>query len=148
MKLPPSVLIIAAVITVVLGGLALKGSASAPNQPALLAENPDHLQIDYQKGVKVLATYLPGESTPTEAKVRVEISSDTVDLSSYQYEGKIVWADTNIEYLPTLASEEVSKASNKLVVKMSFRRNAGSHYHFIVRDLAGVKDRVLHFYGL
>lgn len=148
MRAPFPVLLITAILAVV-GGLVVKSSLQGPSPDAVTpAENPDHVQIDYQNKVKVVATFLPYESTPSEAKVKVEISSETVDLNSYPYQDKLVWADTNIYYLPTLKSEEISKTSDKLVVKMTFQRNEGSHYHFIVRDLAGVKDRVLHFYGL
>lgn len=149
MRIPLPALILAAILAVMAGGLVLKSNISNPSQEGTgSAENPDHVQIDYQNKVKVVATYLPSEGTRAEAKVKVEISSDSVDLSSYNYQDKIIWADTNIYFLPTLKTEEISRDANKLTLKMTFTRNEGSHYHFLVKDLAGVKDRVLHFYGL
>lgn len=143
------VLIVAATLVAVWGIGVLKSSGPKPSQGVLTAvENPDYVQIDYQNKVKVVATYLPSEGTPTEAKVKVELSSDVLDLSSYNYQEKIIWADTNIYPLPTLRSEVISSTSNRLTLKMAFGRNEGSHYHLLIKDLAGVKDRVLHFYGL
>jgi hypothetical protein len=102
-------------------------------------------QLDNQNGVRVLATYLAEESDLTQSTLKIEISSGIVDLTTYDFSHKIIWADTNIEPLPTLSSAVVTSTKEKLAVKMSFRRS-GSHHHLIVRDLGGIKDRVLHFY--
>lgn len=149
MRIPVTTLFVAFFVAAGLGLFFLKSQAAVPVTSGNETEiNPDHVQIDYQKGVKVVATYLPGESTGTEARVLVEVTSEEADLTDYEYRGKIVWADTNIEPLPTLSEEEITQDRQKILVKMTFRRNAGSHYHFLVKDLAGVKNRVLHFYGL
>lgn len=149
MRILVPALILPAILAVVLGGLVLKQSLFKPTQESLeVAANPDHVQIDYQNKVKVVTTFLPSEGTSSEAKVKVEISSEDLDLSSYNFQEKIIWADTNIYPLPTLKSEVVNREFRRLTLKMTFSRNEGSHYHLLVKDLAGVKDRVLHFYGL
>lgn len=148
MRVSPTLLIAASLVVAGIIFLAIKPSFKPSSSSVQTPDtNPDNVQIDYQQGVKVLATYLPDESTRTEAKVRVEISFETGDLSTYNL-SKIMWADTNVEPLLTIRVQEMSRTSGKIIAKMTFLRNNGSHYHLIVRDLAGVKDRVLHFYGL
>lgn len=149
MKISVPLIVVSATLVAGLGLLWLRESSAVSEIPGKQAEiNTDHIQIDYQKGVKVVATYLPGESTPTEARVLAEITSENENIADFLYREKIIWADTNIDPLPTLDAIELTREQKKLLVKMTFRRNEGSHYHFWLKDLSGVKDRMLHFYGL
>ncbi|HET7713954.1 MAG TPA: hypothetical protein VFK94_07210 [Patescibacteria group bacterium] len=149
MKISVPLIVVSATLVAGLGLLWLRESSAVSEIPGEKTEiNTDHIQIDYQKGVKVVATYLPGESTPTEARVLAEITSENENIADFPYREKIIWADTNIDPLPTLDAIELTREQKKLLVKMTFRRNEGSHYHFWLKDLSGVKDRMLHFYGL
>lgn len=121
-------------------------STQEANTSQLSVANLDFTQIDYQTGVKVLAMYLPEESSSDLATIRLEITSSGTDLLNYNYGEKIILADNEIEDLPTVKAEALTKEKDKLEVKMYFSRSSGSHHHLLVKDLAGIRDRVLHFY--
>lgn len=140
-------------MTLAAGGLLIvghfhKNSSTANNSTVagLEAVNPDYIQIDDQNGARVVATYLPQESDRSTMTIKIELTSQVVDLSGYDFQSKIVLADTNIDPLPTLSSERSSQSRAVVIAKMKFQRDRRSHHHLLVKDLAGIRDRVLHFY--
>jgi hypothetical protein len=101
---------------------------------------------DNQNGVEVIAQYLPSESTARSAAVQISISSATVDLRNWDYKNQIIWANSDIDPMPTLGSSDLKLSQNNFFVKMRFGKDARSHYHLLVNNLGGIKNRVLHFY--
>lgn len=135
----------------VVSGLALKGrtpetSNSTQEKSNSLVANPDLTQIDYQNGAKVVASYQPDQSSTRRATLRIDLSVDSPQISNYDFTKNIIWADTNIDPLPTLSSKVLAQTGGTLSVEMVFVRTVGSHYHLLVKDFVGIRNRVVHFY--
>ncbi len=135
----------------VVAGLALKArtpetSTKTQDNSTSLVANPDLTQIDYQNGAKVVASYLPDRSSTSRATLRIELSVDNPPISNYDFAKNIVLADTNIDPLPTLSSKVLAQTGGTLSVEMVFVRTAGAHYHLLVKDFVGIRNRVVHFY--
>jgi hypothetical protein len=55
-------------------------------------------------------------------------------------------ANGDITPVATKSTVYSLRSKAKVVAKMSFERAADTHYHLLVEDLAGIGERVLHFY--
>ncbi len=94
----------------------------------------------------VVASYLPDRSSTRQATLRIDLSVDSPPIGNYDFAKSIIWADTNIDPLPTLSSKVLAQTGGTLSVEMVFVRTVGSHYHLLVKDFLGIRNRVVHFY--
>lgn len=108
--------------------------------------DPEWTEVDVQNGVKVLAAYIPEDSDSSKVVFIIDVSSDSFDLSGYDIAKEAILADDQIEPLPQGTSQILEKSAKKIVVRMTYQEDNRSHYHLLVKNLAGISDRVLHFY--
>jgi hypothetical protein len=102
-------------------------------------------QIDTQGNANVEVTYRPDLSSD-KAVFEVDITSDQIDLTSYNYKTNLVLTDSDINPLPSKSITLQSVKKSELKIEFISNKFPGSHFHFDVRNLAGIDDRVLHFY--
>lgn len=137
-------IVVGLLATLAVGGIAFRLQPS-PATPQVLSAGADDLtQIDWQDGIKVRATYLPAESSSTQATLQLVVTS-TKDISNFDFAQNVVWADSNIDPLPTLSSALLRREPGELSFRTTFVRK-GSHHHLLVRNLGAIRTRVLHFY--
>lgn len=140
--------VVSLVVLITLGGVFLKNNLSSKSvQGATTYQvRPEWTEVDIQNGVKVLASYLPEQSDASRFAVLVDISSESFDLSGYDVEKKAILANDQLEALPAGIGEYLERSQRKIVVKMTYGRVSDTHYHLLIKDLAGISDRVLHYY--
>lgn len=131
-------------------GLFIWRSSSLPGSSIPIATTeaapaPDDVQIDNQNGIRAVVTYLAAESSQ-QAVFLVKIDSEEVDISHYDLSKNIVLADSNIDPLPTTAIRIDTQTSRSISARVIFTKFPGNHFHFLVNNLGGIHNRVLHFY--
>jgi hypothetical protein len=144
-----AVKVLLVIVAVTSLGLILRQVISNESKPATLGEQAApsvYTQTDIEEGIKVVATYLPAESGLKELVFNIELSSVGPDLSKYDVQGHIVLANGDITPVATKSTSYNARTKDKVAVRMIFERTPDTHYHLLVQDLAGVGERVLHFY--
>jgi len=116
-------------------------------QSAAHASSPsdNDTQVDTQGDANAIVTYRPDLSTD-KAVFNIDLTSDTLDLTTYNYKSNLVLTDTNFTPLPyrTITAHSIKKS--ELKAEFITSKFPGNHFHFDVRNLGGIEDRVLHFY--
>jgi hypothetical protein len=138
----------ALVILATLGGLLLKNSLSSKSAQgdATYQVRSEWTEVDIQNGVKVLASYIPEESTQAKAVFIIDVSSDTFDLSGYNLVQHAILANDQIEPLGAGSGVVLEQGAKRVKAKITYPGDGESHFHLLIKDLAGISDRVLHFY--
>ena len=141
-------LVPAALVVVAAGLIIWRGSFPPPSSPSVSSTavpSADDIQIDYQNAVKVAVSFLPVESRDL-ATFLVQVNSDGPDLSGYDIKGNLVLADGEINPLPTTEIKVDRQTPSSITARATFAKFQGNHFHFLVNNLGGIRNRVLHFY--
>jgi hypothetical protein len=107
--------------------------------------SPDDTQVDTQGNANVIVTYR-ADLSQSKVVFDIDIVSDSVNLTQYNYKSNLVLTDANINPLPYLSIKASSVQKSELKAQFTSNKFPGSHFHFDVRNLGGVDDRILHFY--
>lgn len=143
-------LILIAITAVVAGGVGWASYAHHPSTTTLAATsaadaNPEDTDVDTLNNATVLVQYRP-DLSDSVATFDVTIKTAQQDLTKYDYQSKLILADGDINPLPHLNISVLKSSPEELQVRFTTRKFPGDHFHFIVRDVNGVHDRLLHFY--
>ena len=114
--------------------------AAAASQPS-----SDDTQVDNQSDATAVVTYRADLSTD-QAVFDVDIASETVDLTKYAYKSNLVLTDSNLNPLAPRSVSAQSVTKQQLKIRYISNKYPGNHFHFDVRNLGGIDDRVVHFY--
>jgi hypothetical protein len=146
-----SIIIALSLIVVAFGLLIWKSQGSSKTTQASASPSPtptaspDDVQVDNEDGAQVVITYR-ADLSATQAVFDVDITKTEADLTKYDYKRNFVLADTNINPLPLKDIKTTSITPAELKAEVITNKYRGDHFHFIVRNLAGIQDRVVHFY--
>lgn len=106
---------------------------------------PDDTQVDNQGDATAIVIYKTKQSAD-HAVFDIDITTHSQDLTQYNYKTNLVLTDADINPLPYQSIKPTLVSKNELKVQFTSQKFKGSHFHFDVRNLGGIDDRVLHFY--
>lgn len=112
---------------------------------ASATSNTNDTQVDTQGSANVIVTYRADLSS-SQAVFDIDITTDQDDLTKYNYKSNLVLTDSDINPLPYKEITEQSVSKGELKARLISNKFPGNHFHFDVRSVGGIDDRVLHFY--
>jgi len=103
------------------------------------------IQIDNQSQATIIGRYRP-DLSKDRAVFDITIKDADYDLTPYNYNKNIVLADTNIVPLPHEDIYIFKKDIHELDLRFTTQKYIGGHFHLLIENEGGIKDRVLHYY--